>query len=225
MKKIPPNPYGKKGSPIHVKMVKQVADEVEEKGLIEKIYYLNSTHIIRLMKRMKSSQINFYFTQEDVKILEQFIKENGLVILSQPTKTKEFNIVDSLLWNDTGARADKLITSPELMKQIVLKYIESKNYYIVDVIQSPVIEFFYPKNIDNKMLRGRIYYVKDSLSEDDKLVPKSNEFIELSSNLMKWVKKNIKNVKYNGFENFLVTQNTVTWLIQSKGELLLNNIL
>ena len=174
---------------------------------------------------MKSSQINFYFTIEDVKQIDQFIKENSFIILSQPMKTKDLNIVPSLLVEESNSRSDKLITSSKFIDKIFLKYIDTQKYYLVDVAQSPVIEFFNPNNLDNKKLRGRLYYTKTFLTEQKKLMAKDTDFLTFSENFFKWIKKNFKNEKYKGYESFLVTKNTIDWIEKTNGKLLVNNII
>ncbi|MCB1160662.1 MAG: hypothetical protein H7A25_04160 [Leptospiraceae bacterium] len=63
------------------------------------------------------------------------------------------------------------------------------------------------------------------LTESKEISNKDAHFLSLAEKFYRWIKKNLKNQKYEGYEKFLVTENTINWLHKSKGELLLNNIL
>ncbi len=146
---------------------------------------------------MPSSQINFYMMPEDVAELEQYIKEQGLVIIASRMKTKEPEVTNSLIDNNDLIT---FVLNPEHKEQLDVHFSEPRNEYFIYVSNSPVIEFFKPiKNTENKTIKnGRLYYNTTCLSKDGKmLASKNKEFIETSANLFKWYKKHFKNVKIN----------------------------
>lgn len=115
----------------------------------------------------------------------------------------------------------KYVTSGDFTKQIKNEFIEKQNYYSIDVISSPAIEFLIPKNIISGSVihSGRMYYVYSYYNSQNLLVPKSDAFLTLASDFFKWVKKNFKNVKLSGYDSYLISQRTEVWMRTTGGKL------
>lgn len=130
---------------------------------------------------MKSSQINFYLMPED-------ILEKEFIIYNQYMKeVKSLMGIDG--GNDDGIR---YILHTYHKDSLVKLYVESEKRYIIDSLSSPVIELIYPDfpYEGNKMLAGRLYYVKDTENINKELELKEEKFLKSASSLFRWFRKN-----------------------------------
>jgi hypothetical protein len=176
---------------------------------------------------MKSSQINFYLMPEDAVEVDRYLQKNGLILLAEPMPDSNLLSIDSLQylqWKDWKIRSVKYIARIEDKDKIKIEFVESQNYYTIDVLNSPVIEIWFPSfTTSEKRKRGRVYYVKtffDKVSQRE--ISKHPEFLDTAENFFKWIRKNFKNAKLPGYENFLVSERTANWVKESGGELALN---
>ncbi|MCB1159964.1 MAG: hypothetical protein H7A25_09430 [Leptospiraceae bacterium] len=176
---------------------------------------------------MKSSQINFYMTDEDILEIDNYLKAQGLVIISAYHSEKEIKVLPSLLVseNDKPIQKNRLILLQEDLPHLKPGYIETKEMYNVDIMDSPVIEFSPGGIKENKFYRGRLYYVKDILNKKGQSEEKNAEFLKIASSLFRWIKKHFKNAKLQGFEDFLVTERTANCLDKNRVELVLNHVM
>lgn len=161
---------------------------------------------------MIGKQINFYLMEDDLKEVDVYIKKSGLYIFPNFTKDSSLNPLSSLL--DNHSYLIKYLAVPSAIKEIVKRYVDTQDYYTIDVLESPVIELN-PGYIDkNLKRRGRIYYTKNSIGSNG--FEKNKSFLEMSNEFFKWFRKNFKNVKLKGLENILVSERTLQWLEASK---------
>jgi hypothetical protein len=161
---------------------------------------------------MVGRQINFYFTEEDYKELENYVLEKSILVLPNYSLDMEKEIILS-----DKNYSMKLLTLPILKDQIVKRYIDTQNYFTCDIWDSPVIELHVPKHDTHLMRRGRVYYTKENQTESKS---KETLFLEFADDLFKWMRKNYKNTKLKGFENFLITERTKNWLLSSSHHIL-----
>ncbi len=176
---------------------------------------------------MSSSQINFYLMPEDAMEVDRYLQQNGLILLAQPMPDCKLISVDSVQavqYKDWKIRSVKYIVRAEDKEKIKIEFVETQNHYIIDVLNSPVIEFWFPSFLNNeKRKRGRVYYVKTFLDKESKKeILKSPDFLKVAENYFKWIRKNFKNVKLPGYENFLVSERTANWIKESGGQLAIN---
>jgi len=166
---------------------------------------------------MTSSQINFYMMPEDVAELEQYIKEQGLMIVASKMPEPSLYELNSLI------DKNKLITyilHPKHKNLVKTGYITNLKTYYVDETYSPVIEFIKPifKQDEKALKVGRLYFNKIALSQDDnKWIAKDEEFIKVSTNLFKWFKKHFKNTKK---DSWWITPRAANWAEKENGRLL-----
>ena len=176
---------------------------------------------------MNSSQINFYLMPDDAIEMDTYLRQNDLILLAQPMPDCNLISVDSLqslAFKDLKIRSVKYIARREDKEKIKLEFVETQNHYVIDVLNSPVIEIWFPSFLNKeKRKRGRVYYVKTYLDrESKKEVLKNSEFLKLAEDFFKWIRRNFKNVKLPGYENFLVSERTANWLKESGGQLAIN---
>ncbi|MCB1160166.1 MAG: hypothetical protein H7A25_17830 [Leptospiraceae bacterium] len=172
---------------------------------------------------MKSSQINFYFLPEDIKELETYITERQFYIYN--SKFCE----DALLSGHEKEDDDgiKYLLHSFHKETIIKSFLKREKQFSTEAINSPLIEFLYPifPYNGNKLLSGRLYYVKDIFDNTGKLIPKDESFLSEAENLFRWVKKHFKTEIFPGFEGYLVSKRSKNWVQAGKGELVLNNVL
>ncbi len=161
---------------------------------------------------MMGRQINFYLMNEDFLEIDEYISKKGLIIIPNYTKTDGLEIVNSIL--DKKYYPQKFLSLPTLSGQIKKRYIETQKYFTVDILDSPVIEFSIGYQEENLKRRGRVYYTKNKIGNGS---PKKNElFLKMADDFFKWIRKNFKNVKLKGYEEFLISERTMKWLNESK---------
>ena len=176
---------------------------------------------------MNSRQITFYFTPEDVLQIDSYLKKNELLILGQPMPDSKPIILPSLLLNESDSKkykGHKYIIRSQDIDSIIIKYISEQNYYLVDGMNSPVIETGYSNFKNNGLIKksDRIYYIKDALLKEPlRRVPKSPEFLQMADDFFKWFRKEFHNAKLPGFEHDIVSLACADW-VSSGGQLVKN---
>jgi len=156
---------------------------------------------------MNSSQINFFMMPEDVAELEQYIKEQGLVIVADRMPDSKPVILENLV---VDSFLKTYITDTSNLSKLKIDYSDNQKVYYIMPIQSPVIEFRKPVYIpaENRMNKGRLYFAKTKLSEDERIVATDEITVKAAENLFKWFKKHYKNVKVN---SWFTTERTHLW--------------
>ena len=172
---------------------------------------------------MKSKQINFYLMPEDISEINKYIQEKNLVIYNNYSINANLQKLDSLLQTKIIGKISviKYVTIESLVKEIKNEFIEKQKYYSIDVISSPVVEFFIPKNIlqNNIIHSGRVYYIHSCYNSQNILTSKPEAFLKMAEELFKWIKKNFRNTKFPGFETFLISERTQEWIKANGGKL------
>ncbi|HMV45115.1 MAG TPA: hypothetical protein PLS71_22990 [Leptospiraceae bacterium] len=160
---------------------------------------------------MMGRQINFYLMNEDFVEIDEYISMKGLIVIPNYTKTEGLELVNSIL--DKNYYAQKFLSLTTLSDQIIKRFIETQKYFTVDILNSPVIEFSLGYQEENLKRRGRVYYTKNKIGNGS---PKKNElFLQMADDFFKWIRKNFKNVKLKGYEEFLISERTMQWLNES----------
>lgn len=174
---------------------------------------------------MNSRQINFYLTPEDFMEIEKYLKDHNLLLIGKPSPDKNLLFTESLLSEYSGSiqlRGHKYIIRKEDLDSIVLKYVEAQKHYVVDVMNSPVIEIWCSDIVNNEKKLDRIYYVKESLIKNPLTTHlKSPEFLKMADEFFKWFRKQFKNAKLQGYENDIVSPACALWVL-SGGKLIKN---
>jgi hypothetical protein len=174
---------------------------------------------------MNSRQINFYLALDDIKKIDNYIKENDLLLIGKPFPDKNLLFADSLLSDYSGnhkLRGHKYILRREDIESVILNYVDTQKYYVIDVMNSPVIEIWCSNLSGESKKSDRIYYIKDALLKEPlRTVPKSPEFLHMADDFFKWFRKQFKNAKLPGFEHDIVSFACADW-VSSGGQLVKN---
>lgn len=166
---------------------------------------------------MNKTQINFYLTKKDISELEFYLLENKYKIVSDTLINEQIQLVDTL---DDLSSSKKIIFLPEDESELVISKTKS-DIRIINETTSPVVEYWNPIKWENNLVmpRGRLYYTTHFYNSENQLVAKPETFLEFASGLFKWVKKNFKNVKLKGYESFLISEETRSWMKTTGGKL------
>jgi len=149
---------------------------------------------------MNSSQVNFFMHPDDIESFGKYLAENNIVSINQPQFTAELKIAASIaeIAENEWWLGCFLVRKPDI-SIIKNEFFKKPNYYLINEIESPVIEFSRCL-FDGKVLRaGRLYFIKAFYDSTDKLVYKSEEFIACSQTVLKWIKKHYKRDIETGF--------------------------
>lgn len=174
---------------------------------------------------MNSRQINFYLALDDIKKIDNYIKENDLLLIGKPSPDKNLLFADSLLSDYSGnhkLRGHKYILRREDIESVILNYVDTQKYYVIDVMNSPVVEIWCSNPTGESKKSDRIYYIKDALLKEPlRTVPKSSEFLQMADDFFKWFRKEFHNAKLPGFEHDIVSFACADW-VSSGGQLVKN---
>jgi len=166
-----------------------------------------------------SPQINFYLMPNDILEIEEYIKKSGLLIIKDDSPTAQLCMLNSLTENDD---LKKLLFLPKHEGKVVTWYVESQKFYAIDILFSPVIEFFHPYyDFAEKIMRtGRFYYTKGYYDANGVWVEKDAVFLKAADDLWRWFKKHFKNTKL--MPPLWVTPRVADWVQNEGGKLLVN---
>lgn len=174
---------------------------------------------------MDSRQINFYMMPKDIEEFEIWLKQRvDSVFLALPMYEEELRIIETLAISTK--EKDMWLTvflAPEhLLDKIIVKYVPAQEYYLIDNLKSPVMEFgrCYYDWENKKMRRGRLYYIKGYYDDNKEWKFKDESFLNWADEIFKWFRRHFKNQKLTGFEGWLVTKRTAEWVEKEGGELL-----
>jgi len=164
---------------------------------------------------MNSSQINFFMMPDDVAELEQYIKEQGLVIVADRMPENKLQVLDSL---KTNYPITPYILKPEDVSNVKIDKTDNNIYYI-DLFSSNVIEFGSPhiNNQMNTLRAGRFYYIKTFFDANGELIYKNANFFETAEKLFKWCKSHFKNAKIS---KTWATKRVAEWTKNTNGQLI-----
>lgn len=154
---------------------------------------------------MNSKQLNFFILPDDLREIELFLVNEGVLFIPQPIYDKEQIYSPSIIRNPKPKKEfDQInLTKSDFSDKVLLKRIEQQGYYLMNIEQSLVIEFdtggFLYK--PNQLERGRLYYITGFYNENRFFVKKDEQFIKWADKIFKEVKKRFLK-KSESFEYF-----------------------
>ena len=161
-------------------------------------------------------QVNFYMLPEDQLAFEKWLKARGDVcFLKQPQTTSELEIAATLVVSEIEKTwLDVYLARPIDLEDVLVDFIPTQNYWLVDDSQSPVVEFgrcFY----DGRVLgRGRLYFRTGFLSEDE--VEKELEFAKWAGKLLRWIRAHYERDPKTGI---YIAPHAKNWVLNEGGQL------
>jgi hypothetical protein len=136
-------------------------------------------------------QLKVYLHPDDQPQVDDFVHgELASVLLAQRSPSP-----DPLeLEGSGGSGMGPLICPASLLRNLQPRHIEARNEWILDVMTSPVIEWWLSKFDQGQLYPGRIYYVPQTTSGDSS-TPKDKAFLEAADRLFKWMRKSTETVE------------------------------
>ena len=89
-------------------------------------------------------QVRYKNHPDDLAALSTYLESVGGVVLGQPTATPESRVLDTLdLFEigDLGQRREALMARRQDLSSLRYKFYESRNFWLVDKLNSPVVEY------------------------------------------------------------------------------------
>ena len=162
-------------------------------------------------------QLRFYLTPADTELAEGRIREcDSLCVLHSRSSQPHPRVCSNLDVREDGKRWLFLYLVRETdLGQVVLKEVPAQQYWAIDSLRSPVIEFnccFF----DGLRLRsGRIYYTDGFYGEDGVWIEKPTAFLNWAKCVFSAVKKISKSTG-----GYYVGADAKRWLEETKGKLI-----
>lgn len=128
---------------------------------------------------------------------------------------------DSLRQNESEDLSIYLARKEDL-EDIQFKFLPTQNYWYLDSLHSPVIQYSRCYFTDTIIRRGRLWF-QPGAYVDAEWVNKNHEFIEWADNIIKKVRRNLKRYKHQLGEytySEYVGATTLKWAHENKAEIL-----
>ena len=121
-------------------------------------------------------QLGIYFTKEDCQKFLDFAKTTGNVVaLPWRSPTSDFASIETIDDKNFGF----FLFNRGVSSNLVTRHVTQQGYYVIDSLQSSVIEFSGSSIRDNTMFPGRIWADFTFLNKErTALLPKEPEFSE-----------------------------------------------
>ncbi len=161
-------------------------------------------------------QVNFYMTPEDAILVQDRLRELVPVkILHSRSPTQNPVVVDSLDRKEEGKQWLFLfLAREEDLAGVVMRYVDVQDYWTVDELRSPVIEFT-GSFFDGKILRrGRAYYVDGYHEQGQGWIEKPDQFKSWAKLVLDAIRKSLKRHMSN-----YIGPGAQSWLAVSGGKL------
>jgi hypothetical protein len=161
-------------------------------------------------------QVTFYLTPEDTALLqERLVPVAPMKILHSRSRAQKPVVVDSLNYLEDGKQWLSLFLVREQdLGDVVMQYVDVQDYWTVDALRSPVIEFT-ACSFDGKILRrGRASYVEGYHEQDHKWRDKSIQFNLWARLTLEAIKKPLKR-----YISDYIGPKAQSWLDTSGGKL------
>lgn len=143
-------------------------------------------------------QVNFYMTREDEEEFVRFVRTTGHIeLLPYTSATPVFRPIQSLpdILSDKFAGQCRIF-NPDVSSNLVVKFIQTQNHYLIDFERSPVIEFSRSAIKEKTIYRGRIRAEFTYLDTDKMiLVPKEAKFSDWYNAVAHRIRNRYKHLK------------------------------
>lgn len=119
-----------------------------------------------------------------------------MVFLGEPMPTNKPIIIPSLLTDsdkDITLNNKKYIVLKEQLEQVQIHFIEKQNNYLINEVNSPVIEFLPSllKKSQNSRKPGRFFFITECYDKPSQ-AKKEEQFVKLANSLFKKIKKDFR---------------------------------
>jgi hypothetical protein len=146
---------------------------------------LASIRTTRRGSTLIGKQLRVYLHPDDQAQVDDFVRgELTSVLLAQRSPSP-----DPLeLEGSGGSGMGPLICPASLLGSLRPRHIEARNEWILDVMTSPVIEWWLSKFDHGQIFPGRLYYVPE-ITSGHGTARKDKAFLEAADRLFKWMRE------------------------------------
>jgi len=163
---------------------------------------------------MKSSQINFFITADDLPQIDAFLKEKKCIYIRNNVSKVEVSFATSIVNLRDKDVLEVYLTTEEFSNEIQFEYLDGKDYYYIDINKSYVIQFsfggLYPYS-DKELHRGRFYCVHQFFDNQSALQRKHEQFLTWVKTIFKHFKSNFLK-SYTEYPDDLFSQKSIEWI-------------
>lgn len=166
-------------------------------------------------------QVNFFLHKEDQLSFDKLLKtwENS-VLLRYKTDKAELSILDSSI-SESGDVSRICLARREDLHEVIMQFIASQNYWLIDSTCSPVIELDRSLCTDESIRRGRLYFQPRYVAEME-WVEKSKDFNDWADNIIRTVRRKLKKYKHqmgrHTYSEYL-GEHALRWVQENKAEI------
>jgi hypothetical protein len=134
---------------------------------------------------MMSQQINFYLTERDQAELEVALRTVGsFVPIADIDERGGPCVLESATIREMGKDRLKIhLVEQGNLSEVRFQEVPAREFRVVDVIRSPVVEFVRCYYVGGQLRRGRLY-VATAFYEGSSLIRKHKSFVEWASSLI-----------------------------------------
>jgi hypothetical protein len=160
---------------------------------------------------MNSKQLNFFISDEDRGAVNDFLKEQGCILIRNNVKEIPEAFIGSIDELHHPKATIVYFTNVYYKPDVVFKHQNVQNVYYVDIDTSPVLQFTLGGSPFKKseLERGRLYFFTKNLVNGE-WVSKDEPFIKWCDDIMKKFKKRfLKNTVLD--KSIYFTENAVKW--------------
>lgn len=164
-------------------------------------------------------QVRFYLTLKDLHAIEKCIHKCGeYLVLHSRSPNKKPRIVPSLNFEEYGERwLSFRLVRPDDLAFIRMRHVSEQNYWAIDRLRSPVVEFSSGFFDGVKMRHGRLYFQTRYFGKNDELLIKPDPFVKWARCVLAAVKKALHR---HPTRHAYVGPDTMIWVEQKGGILL-----
>lgn len=154
-------------------------------------------------------QVRFYMLSEDEDVFASHLREDADVVIvnERSAKAKPVELERFPAQGSIDSRLGTLIWNRRVTDELVWKHLGA-NSWIIDKMNSEVIEMAQSEILDGGLQSGRIW-IETTRLDADRIAPKSVGFLSWYERLAKWLRKH-----YTRHENGIyLAPSVVKWVV------------
>jgi hypothetical protein len=169
-----------------------------------------------------SRQVNFYLLSDDLMEIETRVRSIQPFLIidwrSPTAKPRQLISLDHL--KSKSGSIGSFLVRPEDLNDVVMELVPAMEYWVVDTLKSPVIEFSGCYLDELRLRRGRMYFNERYFGEDRGVVSKSDEFCSWAKKVFVQTKKSLERLSATQSNFEYIGLKAKAWLKESDGKLI-----
>ena len=139
---------------------------------------------------MNSRQINFFLNEQDqIELNDLFSNDGELIFCKSRSEQAKPKILDSSVIKKMGGEPLKILLVRKAdLDLLKFRYLKIRNEFVIDTIDSPVVEYSRCFLCDEFIRRGRMYFLKSFYDDAENMVTKNDCFLSWADALLNTTK-------------------------------------